>query len=154
METSTNNDYRSVPTGLTGKKNFEILSSVIGQLSDGMWENSPRMESYWRFLNIAMADGEKVVIRVKNKTSEFTYRKKWVYNKLYHESPEMICKWFADKVKAIVKADLGQNQGKNLWKRDNTERVLNYLGYHEKLTVADAYNAYDILKGRKTELAA
>lgn len=29
------------------KEELAYLYSVMGQLSDGMWENSPRMEPYW-----------------------------------------------------------------------------------------------------------
>ena len=35
-----------VATGLKGRVNYSILNNVIGQLSDGMWENSRVAEHY------------------------------------------------------------------------------------------------------------
>ena len=49
---------RTITTGLSGKVNSDILHSVIGQLSDGIWENSPGMEKYWKHADIEERDGQ------------------------------------------------------------------------------------------------
>jgi hypothetical protein len=37
-----------INTGIKANSKFtEILSSVIGQMSDGIWENTLSMEKYW-----------------------------------------------------------------------------------------------------------
>ena len=45
-----------VATGLKGYKNYSILNNIIGQLSDGMWENSRVAEHYWPYVEIMMDD--------------------------------------------------------------------------------------------------
>ena len=49
-----------VKTGLSAsdKKAKEILNSVIGQMSDGIWENSPGYSRYWKNIDIGEEDGE------------------------------------------------------------------------------------------------
>ena len=43
---------RKIPTGLTDDRAKDIINAVVGQLSDGIWENSPQMEKYWRNLEV------------------------------------------------------------------------------------------------------
>lgn len=38
---------RVIPTIGDPKINSAIIDSVLGQLSDGIWENSPGMDGYW-----------------------------------------------------------------------------------------------------------
>ena len=52
-----------IDTGLAGDKAKDILDSVIGQMSDGMWENSPAMEHYWPFIDVEMK-GRRVYFAV------------------------------------------------------------------------------------------
>lgn len=40
-------NVRIVETGLSGAFGKEIIDSIIGQMSDGIWENTPYMEYYW-----------------------------------------------------------------------------------------------------------
>lgn len=41
---------REVITNLPNEKKYcEMIASVVGQLSDGIWENSPRCIPYWYF---------------------------------------------------------------------------------------------------------
>lgn len=39
-----------IKVGLDDEKTKEVLDSVIGQMSDGIWENSSSMERFWKTL--------------------------------------------------------------------------------------------------------
>ena len=41
-----------IETNLTGDTMYDVCRSVIGQLSDGIWENSPVMNKYWRNISV------------------------------------------------------------------------------------------------------
>jgi len=136
------NHNRTVYTGLKGWTNLEILNSVIGQLSDGKWENSPAMSKYWRHASVAKLDNDCVVIYISDDYGSgfLGHSEEWIKAK------------FASWVKAIVQDEL-DGDGlidlvQNGWDRTNSVE-LGYLGSSvNPVTVADAYRAYDVLKGR------
>lgn len=137
---------RMIDTGLTGNKNKEILSSVIGQLSDGMWENSPRMDKYWRFVDVKDKGG-KIYLAISAKMAHHEPRTRYfngryIDNGFLNMSDTKIKEWFANKLKAVIK-----EEGLK-WER-NSDQGTSYIGYKENITVGDAYAAYDKLKGRK-----
>ena len=117
-----------IPTGLRDTTAKDVLDSVIGQLSDGIWENSPGMNKYWQHADIDFIDGEINIIVDNSWNSGFKGK-----------SPEEIKKWFAKKVKQIIK-----EEGLD-WKRDNEESA-DYM--HGDVRVKDAYRVYDKLLGR------
>lgn len=124
---------RVIHTGLENiKVNNEILRSVIGQMSDGLWENSPGMDKYWYPLDI---DGTDIVID----------------NSKYHTydgmSDSEIKRFFANKIKRIAQEFLNDNNMNpfNGFRKDN-ETPCNYLNYEETITIGDAYKAYEKLK--------
>lgn len=126
----------TIKTGLTDDKAYDVLCSVIGQLSDGIWENSRGMERYWQYADIER-EGSEVVIKV--------YRD--VYQSGYNgKSDEDVKKYFATKIKQIVKEE------GLVWDRNNTESC-SYLDYHSGVTVQDAYRVYDKLLGRKDRIS-
>ena len=49
--------------------NKDIMNSVIGQMSDGMWENSSRMRGYWVWADI----NDQVEIEIGNSRSIYKY---------------------------------------------------------------------------------
>lgn len=141
-----NTNVRIINTGLVETKFYEILSSVLGQLSDGIWENSPSMNKYW--LNIHVNQNENNEICIEVNTDYFTkYCNTSVVNPFINMSENEIKFWFAQKIKQIVKKEEQDANGTKWWKRDNT-RELAYMGYKEKITVQDAYKLYDIMKCR------
>ena len=144
--------YRLINTGLAGKKALEILQSVEGQLSDGMWENSPRMDGYWRFSSILEQDG-KIFIQISNLTREivpekrynlatrrFKTRNKIIPNLFSKMTDEKVKNWFANKIKAIVKEEYPTGWGKS------EDICLEYLSYKETITPMDALTVYNTLK--------
>lgn len=119
------------------KEELAYLDAVMGQLSDGMWENSPRMEPYW-ICNSLTEEG------IEMEPFNTTYGRRNYTNPLYDMSDMEVRTWFADKLKAVVKKWL-KDGGNGEWSRINHEEV-DYLRAGQ--TVAGAYKVYDSLKGR------
>lgn len=141
---------RKIKTNLEAtNKNYEILDSVHGQMSDGIWENSPVMENYWVFSNIEVSDDNKIVIVVSDtyqvESVGFT-RKKFARNGFKFKTDDQVKAFFANKIKQIVaKEGSYEDAGDYSWRKDNQQKC-GYMGYKETITVADAYAAYKNLK--------
>ena len=127
-----------IKTGLHDRKAFEILESVIGQLSDGIWENSPAMNKYWKYMDIS-GDQNEILIKIDNTDWNSGFRGK---------TADWIATWVANKVKQIVKTEEEDGNNAIKWDRSNTE-IVDYLDRGSGVTVRDAYRVYDKLKGRK-----
>jgi hypothetical protein len=139
------NSYnRTIRTGLTGSINHEILNSVMGQLSDGIWENTSSMRKYWENAEVEL-DGQDVVLIIDFDSGSGFHGK----------TDDEVKAWFADKIKQIAKEEMGDHYGPAAeWNRSNNT-VLDYLGSNAaQVTVADAYRAYDTLKGRDAKKLA
>ena len=137
----------------SAQKDKDILDSVLGQLSDGIWENSPRMENYWRTMKFSQNDRGEVELRTKS--SYVDYRDRWVRGRneripQYHWSPfsNMTNKgtkeWLAGKIKAIYDTERKYEGNVGKWS-DSNDTKLKYM--HGNVTVADAYSLYKRLKG-------
>lgn len=126
---------RVIKTNLKGKKYQEIIDSMLGQVSDGIWENSPRAEHYWPFISVEMA-GKEVVLVVSEKLWEHR-----ISNAFVDMDDNKVKEWCANKIKAVIKEE------GLAWKRDNEEET-DYCSRHEGTTVSDCYYVYEVLKGR------
>ena len=101
---------RVIRTGLTHKLDKQVLDGVMGQLSDGIWENSPAMEKFWKTAKVDFENGE-VVIKVNNNgylTQKYNsyngrVRDTYQWSPWSGKSDDEIKKWFANKVKQVVK---------------------------------------------------
>ena len=111
----------------------KIVRAIIGQLSDGKWENSPAMYKYWRYANVKGTDLE---ISMTYGSGFLGRDEEWIKN------------WFASKLKAVVKDEVGNT--KSGWSRDNLA-ISDYISYHNDISVAECYECYDFLKGRKAQ---
>ena len=131
-----NEDAIIVKTGLSDSKAEDILNSVIGQMSDGIWENSSRMDRYWRYADI-VKEGSELAIKISYPNN--------YENGFKGKSENEIKKFFAQKIKQIVKEE------ELNWDRNNEERSA-YLDYNSGATVKDAYRVYDKLLGRKERI--
>ena len=128
-----------IPTGLYGKDDLNILNSLIGQLSDGMWENSSRMEKYWKYMDFKEGPDGEIFIRVPT-----DYR--WTFNL---ESSQDLRNWIAKHLKAVVKAFIKDNPNIDAeWKRD----CLTPVDYLDDYPVQDIYRIYDKLLQRKDRI--
>ena len=141
---SNNDGYTLVSTGLNDSKAEDVLNSVIGQMSDGIWENTSQMDRYWKNLEIVKKDGE---LYIQANTDSYSSGFKG-----YTE--DEIRKFVANKVKQIAKMYIEDYKGsaKDLaWDRNCTVKC-DYLDYHSGATIQDAYRVYDKLLGRKDRI--
>ena len=127
----------TIYTGLNDEYAKDIINGVVGQLSDGIWENSPGMDKYWRHMTVD-TKGNEITVSFDTNSYNSGFRGK---------TEEQLRKWLANKIKQIVK-----EEGLD-WNRDN-EEVCDYLNYYSDCTVQDAYRVYDKILGRKERIAA
>ena len=127
---------------------FATIRSVFGQLSDGKWENSPRMTGYWLFADVVKNDG-KICLKVSTKGWDNSIFKNGVYNPYVNMRSKQIMEKMANFVKSIVKEEHPTG-----WSRTNTAEC-DYLS-RDNITVrvCDAYRVYDALKQRKPKIYA
>ena len=122
-----------INTGIKANDKFkEILSGVIGQMSDGIWENTRSMEKYWKSLSYAVDPAGYIIIEDR-----------------YHTCANPV-DFFANKIKQIIKIEADDNPGSGIrWERDCAATTV-YLNYTETITIGDCYKLYEALKGRNT----
>lgn len=137
-----NDNVRSIKTELTTQLDCDIIDAVLGQLSDGKWENSKKMEHYWPYISVEKR-GKYVFIDVSNEYSSRNFG----FNGFLDMSDDKIKFWLATRIKEVIK-DEGLD-----WKRDNDEET-DYLSTDwrtskQTSTVSDCYYVYEVLKGRK-----
>lgn len=135
-KTKSNDNAIVIKTGLSDEKAQDILDSVIGQMSDGIWENSSRMNRYWKYADI-IKEGSEIAIKISYPNS--------YENGFKGKSENEIKKFFAQKIKQIVKEE------ELNWDKNNEERSC-YLDRHSGVTVKDAYRVYDKLLGRRERI--
>lgn len=124
----------------------EVIDSVIGQLSDGIWENNGSMNKYWMFARVKGTD-----LEISENYSKSYGSSRIIWNGFDGKSESEIKNWFANKAKQVVKiwAEDYHKDPKVVWDRNNAD-VVTYMGGHDvrNVTVADVYECYDFLKGR------
>ena len=131
---------RIIKTGL-GPHYKDMLDAVIGQMSDGYWENTPMMRGYWKFVTTGTA-GNEVTLNV-DEVSGARDGDRRIENRFYGMSDDAVKKFFADKIKFLIK-----EEGLGKWDRGN-ESETDYLSYGKpRYRVKDCYYAYEVLKGR------
>ena len=130
---------RIIKTGL-GPRYRDMLDAVIGQMSDGYWENTPMMRGYWKFVTTGTS-GNEVTLNVDTASGARDGDRR-VENRFYGMSDDAVKKFFADKIKFLIK-----EEGLGKWARDN-EETTDYLSYSDPYRVKDCYYAYEVLKGR------
>lgn len=124
----------------------QVLLNVIGQLSDGMWENSRAMEHYWLFVRIEENSNGDVCIMISR--DEFSdYHKN---NKLKHMNPEQIREWFAKKARQIVNQESKDYPNRGIKCNSKCDVTLNYMYNHEdsniKIKASDVYKTCKALR--------
>ena len=155
-------DFGVKPLGIsvndsTAEKDRDILDGVMGQLSDGIWENSRAMEKYWRTMEFAQDDAGNVVLRTVPDYTERRYRYSRgesysypVYNGsgIHGRTTAEAKNWIADKIRAVARTEMKDEPAIGKWSADN-RTVLEYLtrNANRPITVADAYSLYRRLKG-------
>lgn len=129
-----NMNTKRIPTGLYGEDNYRIFEGLAGQLSDGIWENSPRMTKYWKYIEYDKDPDGQVMIVVP---TDFSW---W----LGLQSTADVKRWVAQHLKQVVKIYI-EDGNKAEWKRNCLDEV-SYID--DGITVKDIYRVYDKLLGR------
>jgi hypothetical protein len=140
---------RLVDTDLVGNSAYEILESVVAQLSDGLGENNYYYEKFWNFIDVLEnPNNHKVEIRVSNLNCKRSgaFPKRWLFNPFLSQTDEEIKKWFARKIKWIVKTE-AQDKKIEIPFKSNNQYEIEYLGDWTQ-TVADAVEVYNSLKNK------
>lgn len=150
---------RIIKTNLWSLKAKEVLSSVLGQLSDGWGENNSRNDRYWMFANVKQLANGNVVIEVSNESCKgegYNKNFRWIENAFRSMSDKEVLDFFARMVKKTAKMELKDEDpyGKHhmeasfQWSRINTEFKTTYLSYDEEISIAEVYCIYEMLLGR------
>lgn len=153
MNKLDNSKTRIIHTGLYSKVAEEIISSVIGSLSDGWGENNPANEKWWKFADCVQAPDGEVLIEVSTESYKYeswSYHNKSIYNGFYYMNDAEIKQKFAGWIKKTAKMEMKDENAGNQWNR-GSEMELGYLSYHENVTAADAYFVYEMLLGRDNQ---
>lgn len=124
-------------TGIQATPQFrDILSSIIGQMSDGIWENTRSMERYWRSLGYEVDQNGYIVILDR-----------------YNEVTDPVS-FFANKIKQIINIEIRDGNTRLIWDRvcRAVPQYLDRSAFTDRpcVTVGDCYHLYDLLKGRNT----
>lgn len=111
-------------------KRADILGSVIGQLSDGIWENTRSMQKYWKSLRYGQTEDGMV----------------WIEDRFGVCAKPL--DFFANKIKQIVKEEIDDGYTSGLeWSRLCS---IHPAYFHGDVTVGECYEMYELLKGRET----
>ena len=154
MSKLDNSKKRIIHTGLYSNVAKEIISSVIGSLSDGWGESNPANDKWWKFADCVQASDGEVLIEVSTESWEYdefrSYSHRYVYNGFHSMSDAEVMQKFAGWIKKTAKMEMKDENAGNQWKR-GSEMKLDYLNYHENVTAADAYFVYEALLGRDND---
>ena len=144
------NNRRVVYTGIEAtSKNLDMFNSVIGQMSDGMWENSEYMNGYWTTADIDVDDDE-IIIEIDRERYYFdrAYHNRWgtYYTKAYENhwwgmTDIAVVRFFKNKIRRIAGEEIKDNDYWKVdakWSKDCNLRC-KYLDYRTGVTFADAY---------------
>lgn len=153
---------RLIVTNTTAtRKNMDIFESVLGQISDGIWENSRGMDGYWMNTEITTYEGY-IAIRV-SKLKYFHMHvgfNKWrtVANRYCDKTSVQIVEFFKTKIKQIADEEIKNNRvyhmnhelAQNATFRTAGNAITRYLNSGAGVTFADAYETYRHLTARGT----
>lgn len=139
-----------INTNLADGISEDILFGIIAQLSDGMWKDSPIMRHYWDFVEIKNIDNNICI--VIDSTSGNYEGKRFFKNYFYTQlklNPQAIAKWFATKLKQIVKSDAKQYPSSNIVFSNKCEQNLHFLSTYKEsyrsIKANEAYRVYQAL---------
>lgn len=109
-------------------RRLNILGSVIGQMSDGIWENTRSMEKYWKSLSYGTDANGYIWLEDKNGVCADVFD------------------FYANKIKQIIKTEIEDGVPVGFeWSRTCAAQP-SY--FHGDVTVGECYQMYELLKGR------
>ena len=147
-----NGKTRIIHTSLYGTQAYAVIDGVHGQLSDGLYENSPGYDKYWTNFDVEIADDGEVVFKV-NAEYGYHYYNRYLDNPFKNMSDNEFKTWIARKIKAVVNDERKNRIEFGSWDRRNIDHTSLYLGHADEkygpvVTIADIYCTYEALLGR------
>ena len=142
-----------ISTGLVDLTSKSVLENVLGQLSDGMWENSRAMEHYWPYAEVEMIDGKVCILISRYSNCSPSHCGDHPLNHFRYKmnlDSVLIKKWFAGKIKAIIRQEAKDYPNRGLTCSLKCDVPLYYMYHHydrdAKITAADAYKVAKALE--------
>lgn len=118
--------------------NKDIFHSVIGQLSDGIWENSPACTAYWLCCDID-ANGDTIKLVIDSEPI-VRWGNDYINNRYFKMSDMDIFYYFIRKMLQIVKIE-GRDAGdeKLYLMNAHNQTELDYMSYDVRVRVCDVW---------------
>lgn len=137
-----------INTGLTDSASLNVLKSTLGQLSDGMWENSRKAERYWPFAEAEMIDGN-VCLVISNDWHKGQHYMNGFFFDLSMD-PARIKDYFAKKIRAVVRENAKDYPDRGIKCTAKCNAALDYMSdydnYDNKIRACDAHKVYAALR--------
>lgn len=131
----------------------DCLKAIIGQMGDGMWENSTHVESFWRCARIVPGD-TTMLIKVESEPY-YCCRNYYRKNPYYGMKDWEIIRYFAGKLRRIINAELKYIQKvDNTFNRDyiSADLRLDWLSYSNNVTVGLAHTIQRAMVSRVNDM--
>lgn len=140
-----------INTGLTDSASLNVLKSTLGQLSDGIWENSRKAEHYWPFADAEMINDNVCIVISKEGYKSYG---SWGYTNgfcyILNFDPVRIKDYFAKKIQAVVRENAKDYPTRGIKCTAKCEVALDYMSdydnYDNEIRACDAHKVYKALK--------
>lgn len=125
------------------REQADLVYAVLGQLSDGYWENSKAAEKYWK--NIYLRGDTLIVDLEKLKYASFTDAWNKEFNEIWR-NPKAVKNWFARRAQIVHNLD--KRNRFNTLNLDNEQlnSQARYLDHEVNTTYKQIQDAIDSLK--------
>lgn len=138
---------RYVNTGVPNTQlNRDIFRSVLGQLSDGIWENSPACTAYWLCCDVDDG-GDTVSLVVEDRPLVSYCGGEPMKNRYFDMSDADILNYFAYKIRQIIRIEKADNNctdhSYDMTLQNQTESE--YFGYEIPVRICDVCAVRNIL---------
>lgn len=135
-----------IKTGMNTDVAYSVLSSVMGQLSDGIWENSSAMEKFWLFADIEREEDGEVVIRVSTDYADYKWNpRRPIQNGFKFMSDSQVREFFAKKIRAVVNRERKDEPAKGIRWNPASDVALDYMS--DRVHKWDSAEVIDITDG-------
>lgn len=135
-------DRSALKIDLTAEQ-ADLVDSVLGQLSDGYWENSRAAEKYWKNIHL---DGKVLVVDL-DKLRNASWSATWYdeFNNIW-KNPSEVKKWFARKAQTVHNADMKDEFGTLKLTPEQLDSKAKYLDRGINQTYRQIQDAINSLK--------
>lgn len=132
----------------------DMIDSVFGQLSDGIWENSRRMEQYWRFARAERdPNGEVMIVvdKINGTFDRYGSNCKWTSNAFAEMTANQVLEFIGKKLREIANIEF---KDEDLKPDRSSQRTMEYLTRNTPITAEMAYVLANILIGKRVDRKA